>query len=682
MKITSSTTPLVATLALLIGAKLVSAQTPAGTARAGGTAMLVGLPSEAAWQDFAFLAAVAASSKANEGIPLVLATSMDGTLPPEIVNFLARRNPGRIVRVGGAGQEDPTATQLEASNAVAAACVLSRSFFDQSAFVVSCADDDYSGALAGAVIAAREGAPLLVAQGARLPEATRAEVARLGAKKVLYVGSLAVAGKELAGASCERLVEPTEAARWLQARGRTVDYLAVAAPADRAMGLRRKLSLSAAVLAAGRKGAIGLLGTSDEVTTDFDAARGDIATSLGPLANGLEHLCLAAGPDMIPMAVVAGTGAGIDTDPPSDLEYGNIDADPFVELAVGRFVAEDAAAGALLAARSLAYEHLFAPKAGGTLALAEWERAWAPLFANVGFAKPTLHEGGKPFTQDSPLASATAIVHSAHSSWLQLGETYMHDSRVLLAPCLVETGGCSPAALDSDPQQRSVALRLLRNGAVGFVGSVRRAVAQHELYRTEFWNAVLAGRSLGQANRHALNRALVACLARDEDKRAVLRYQLLNAAFYGDPALVLHLPSKPRTRTASAEIRGREVVVRAPAEWSRVEHYAPPDWKYEASPAIHGWRGAGVGVESSWDAANRRNHEVLVYTAEVRTERAVTGLTALDQPAAPTGWDGRYFVDEHPDGTRSVYFRVQLVDFDMSTGKVREKLERLRLRLQ
>ena len=29
----------------------------AGIARAGGTAMLVGLPSEAAWQDFAFLAA-------------------------------------------------------------------------------------------------------------------------------------------------------------------------------------------------------------------------------------------------------------------------------------------------------------------------------------------------------------------------------------------------------------------------------------------------------------------------------------------------------------------------------------------------------------------------------------------------------------------------------------------------
>ena len=51
------------------------------------------------------------------------------------------------------------------------------------------------------------------------------------------------------------------------------------------------------------------------------------------------------------------------------------------------------------------------------------------------------------------------------------------------------------------------------------------------------------------------------------------------------------------------------------------------------------------------------------------------------RPAAPRELDGRHFVDEHADGTRSVYFRVQLIDFDMSTGKVCERLERLRLRL-
>jgi len=44
--------------------------------------------------------------------------------------------------------------------------------------------------------------------------------------------------------------------------------------------------------------------------------------------------------------------------------------------------------------------------------------------------------------------------------------------------------------------------------------------------------------------------------------------------------------------------------------------------------------------------------------------------------------DGRHFVDEHADGTRSVHLRVHLVDFDMSTGKVHGQLEQLPLRLQ
>ena len=47
-----------------------------------------------------------------------------------------------------------------------------------------------------------------------------------------------------------------------------------------------------------------------------------------------------------------------------------------------------------------------------------------------------------------------------------------------------------------------------------------------------------------------------------------------------------------------------------------------------------------------------------------------------------SSWDGRHFIEENADGTRLVYFRVLLIDFDMSTGKVREKSERLRLRLQ
>jgi hypothetical protein len=385
-------------------------------------------------------------------------------------------------------------------------------------------------------------------------------------------------------------------------------------------------------------------------------------------------------PEAIPMAVIP-SGEGIDTDPPSDLAYGNVDLDPFIELALGRFVAEDGAAGTLLAARSLAYTNLITPTSSDRFGLAGWERVCAPLFENVGFAPPLVQDDGPAFTSDSPFASVAVLVHNAHSSWFQIGNSYAHDSRVLLAPCVVESAGCSPASLDQDPDGRSVALRLLRNGAIGFVGNVRRAVAQQELYRSEFWNAVLAGESLGKANRSAQNRMLVAVLANGEKEHGLHRYELYNEAFYGDPALVLHLPKAPQKAPARVEVHDRDVVVHAPAEWWRAEDFIVPDWNYTESPAIYAWRGAGVGIESIWDGEHHRNREVLVYTAEVRTTRRVNGLEAVKPAPAPLGWDGKFFVDEHADGSRSVYFRVQLIDVDMAAGKVLQQVESLRFRL-
>ncbi|MBM4063953.1 MAG: hypothetical protein FJ265_23075, partial [Planctomycetes bacterium] len=411
------------------------------------------------------------------------------------------------------------------------------------------------------------------------------------------------------------------------------------------------------------------------------AARAELAVFRQALGKVPEFLCLCAMPEAIPMPVVA-CAAGVDSDPPSDLCYGDIDADPFVELAVARFVAEDGAAGALLAARCLACPDLLAPGAADRFALAEWERAVAPLFTNVGFRPPVIHDGVAPFDAASPLASVAVLVHGSHASWLELGKTARHDCTVLLAPCLVESSGCSAAALDQDPEHRSVALRLLRQGAIAFVGNARRGVGQSELYRSEFWNAVLAGQALGRANRSALNRAQAVALANGESERGLRRYQLYNSACYGDPALQPRLPGPPRVAAARTVVRGREVTVHAPATWWPVEEFVVPDWKYTLGPKITTWRGAGVGVDCSWDAEHRRNRDVLVYTAEVRTARKVRRVAAVAPPRGPLGWNGKWFVDEHADGSRSVFFTVRLIDFDMDGGVVLRQVERLRLRLQ
>jgi hypothetical protein len=672
-------TTLAVALALALTASVAAQGAPARTV------LLVPMPTEPAWQDVAFLAAVPAAAATNPTAPVVLAVAADGTLPAETKDFLRRYRPDRLCWVGAGpttdGGDDPQTTRLPADSADAAACALAAAFFPPSPRVVVVPDDDYASALTAAVLAARLRVPLLFAGPTGLSTAARAALARLDPSTLLLVGAFGSRRVAPAGVAVERLPRTDDVARWLQRHALPVEYLAAAVPADRGSGHARKLSLAAAALAAGRRGALVPIGAADTPPARPAAVREALADCRRALGVTPEFLCLVGLPDVLPMAVVAG-GEGIDTDPPSDLDLGNVDADPFVELAFARFVAEDGPAGTLLAARSLVYDQLVDPSFAGKVAVAEWERLAALPFADVGFAAPVLHDGPVPFADASPLVSVAALVHGAHSSWLQLGSTCMHDSRVLLAPCLVESSGCSAAALDQDPAHRSVALRLLRNGAIGFVGNVRRGIAQQELYRSEFWHAVLAGQSFGRAHRHALNCTLVSVLANGETARGLRRYQLHNAACYGDPALVLHRPTVPQGEPARADVAGRSITVRAPTVWRRGEAVIVPDWQYTDSPKLYGWRGAGVGVESRWDDRHRRNEERLVFTAAVRTRRQVRGLVAVQPPEPPLGWDGTWFVDEHGDGSRSVYFRVCLFDGDAGQGTVRRQIDDLRFRLE
>ncbi|MEW6072200.1 MAG: C25 family cysteine peptidase [Planctomycetota bacterium] len=246
---------------------------------------------------------------------------------------------------------------------------------------------------------------------------------------------------------------------------------------------------------------------------------------------------------------------------------------------------------------------------------------------------------------------------------------------------MVESSGCSTAALDQDPGFRSVAARLMRNGAVAFAGNSRRGIAQQELFRTELWNGLDAGLTLGQANRRAANRVVAAVLERGETDRGPYHYQLHNAAVFGDPALAPALPPAPAAGAPRIEVEGARVLVHGPARWRR--HAAAPlaEWGC-AFPILTSWRAPGVGVESRWHDGEKRDEEDLLVTVEVRTRLPVTGIEPLDPPPPPLGWTGRAFLDEHPDGKRSVLWRVRFLDADMTTGEVRAQVGRLAFRLR
>lgn len=691
------------------------------------TVVRVASPIEPAWQDFAFLAALPAAAQLGDGAPIVLAVDADGTRRPEEIDFLRRYGASRVVEIGAASATDAPPNEgverIDADSADACAAELARRAWTSATRAVVCRDDDVALAACSAVLATRLRAPLVFSTDAGLSQRTRELLETLGVRSACFVGARAAAAKVApAFAALERLDGAEEVASWMRRHSLPVEYVALSAPVDRARGKVRKLSLAAAALAAGRNGAllpVDLAGATPSTTLDrgarIERTRRALESFRARLDASFEQLCIAAMPEAIPMVPEA-CGNGIDADPVSDLVYAQTDADPFVELAVGRFIAEDAPSATLLAARSLAYATLAGdagsaargddPKkdeASGskatngagtsvapwsrTVALAEWEREAEPVFAHAGWRVQRIEPWGSPLAPSSPWTEIGALVHASHSSWLTLGTTYGVDSSTLLAPCIVESGGCSVSSLDeggerADESGRSVAARLLRNGAIAFAGNTRRAIAESSLYRSELWNALLAGESAGRAHRRALNVLVAAIHDRPEAQRAPYLYELHNVALYGDPALELGAAAKTRHEPARAQLRGNEIVVRAPSEWWTAEVFAPEDWKRDPSQPITTLRGAGVGVESTWNGAANRNEDTLVFTAELRTKRKLRALRPIDAPPAPLGGGATLLVDEHADGSRSIWLRARQVDYDMDAAQIRARADELRWRVE
>jgi hypothetical protein len=392
------------------------------------------------------------------------------------------------------------------------------------------------------------------------------------------------------------------------------------------------------------------------------------------------YLCIVGWPEAVPLAIT-GDAQGTDADLVTDHPYAQTDEDPFVDMAFARFIAEDVASATLQACRGLTLDDIRDRALAETYATAEWaEREGNPLEL-AGLRHMGHHDGRAPITADSPLTRVGAILHDSHAMWTVLGGTYTWNSDVLLSPCIVESGGCSTASLDQDDRHRSVAARMLRNGAVAFVGNGRRGIAQSALYRSEVWNALLDGKTLGEANRAALNRSMVAILEKGEPRGGSYRYEQDHVAAYGDPALALRLPRGSGAVSARVVVRGSRVEVVAPREWKRTEYAPLPEWKCRY-PKLWTWNALGVGTESAWRGGDNHDVDDLLMTVEIRSRSRIAGVEPLDKPAPPLGWTGKCYVDEHSDGTRSLYFRCRLIDFDMTTGQVRKQIGKLGFRLQ
>ncbi|NQU48172.1 MAG: hypothetical protein HQ519_05950 [Planctomycetes bacterium] len=391
------------------------------------------------------------------------------------------------------------------------------------------------------------------------------------------------------------------------------------------------------------------------------------------------YLCLVGWPDALPMSIVS-NGQGIDCDLVSDLPFAQTDDDPFIELAFARFVAADLTSATLLACRGFTRNQLPEQQWAQTFTTAEWAGACVPELKEAGLNFLGHHPEGKPFETGSPLSKTGLIMHGSHAMWTVLGTTYAWNSSTLLAPALVTSEGCSTASLDQDPEHRSVATQLLKNGAVAFVGNTRRGVAQQSLYISAFMNAVLAGNSIGDAQKHALNQVTLAVLEHGQSNGGLYYYQRYNQAVFGDPALQIDLPGLSFEHAAAVQQKGRQVTVTGPKKWHRFDYEPLAEWGCNF-PTLYTWRGAGVAYESSWHNQEKRNQDDLYVNVQARTRSSVNSVEQLTKTPANLGWIGKCYVDEHADGSRSLHWRVRMLDADMTSGKINQQLDRVQFRL-
>jgi hypothetical protein len=746
------------------------------------TVLLVPIANEPSWRDDAYLAAIAAAAQLGDGVPVALAVDAAAPWRPELLDFLRRWKPARVLWLGEplAEPQHAEAPQLEllaATSALDAALVCARSAWKQVPRVVLCDAEDRAATLAAAALAVRSRQPLFPLPRGADVAALHEPLQSLGVRAALWVGSSAA--PRIDSLAIESLASAEAVVAWMARTGLPVDYLAAVNPLEVAPHRARHLTLVAPLLAGARGGAVAPLPfevqwkrehrASEALTESLPGAaassagwrRGKLAlagrelaflTSTdpatqrvrvqidrdgdgcydgageGPLETGQEielagracavdlhaeerpngeklwlttpnasalraeleryrraaarepaYLCLVGWPEALPMAIVD-HGQGIDADLVSDLPLAQSDADLFVEPAFARFVAEDLPSATLLACRGFVREELEPARWRGRFATAEWAEDERALYEDLGLRFAGHHAGGQPFAERSPLREVDLLVHSSHAMWTEIGQTYAWNTPTLLAPSFVISHGCSTASLDQDAERRSAPARLLRNGAVAFAGNGRRGIAQSAFFFSALWNALQSGETLGAAHRRAANATLVAMLDHGQSRGGSYYYQAYHQAVFGDPALALGYAKRGAPRAARTELREARAIVHGPARWVRWSSPPLEEWKC-ALPRIHVWRGAGVAMECHWLGREKRDEEHYYVVAEVRVPARFKGIEPIAAPAEPLGWRGGCYVDEHADGTRSLLWRVRVLDGDAHEGKVRGKVERAEFRL-
>jgi hypothetical protein len=501
--------------------------------------------------DYDYLSLVPVSRHANKGVPAVfaIANESDFTTNIYLQDYLRRYRPAAINTINfSATIPNFTSATINAAGPLELSVAMATSHWTSSAKVVLVSDavdtTNYPNVLQASALAAALDAPMIYynANSAKQTLVQNA-ITQLGATEVIYVNA---AGTKPAMANFV-LTNPATIINYLAGKGITVDYFATTNPTDLNLVTCAKLSLTAPFVAARRTGIVVPV-TSWACNpaeafhyTGYPAIKGELQQLYTAIGRYPSYLALVGSAHSIPLGYrVPNEDVGLYYGSPADLDYADVDADVFVDIAIGRIMAYDIFDVTLLTSRISTYEQLFDGVWEKTMADVggQWNSAFQnALGANYGFGSTDLISRLQP-TQP---VEAAIIGHNDHSSQHVLGGAFDVNSVNVLAPAAIFSEGCATAAIDLDVANLLVVNQLFKLGAVSFVGATRLDTGAGKLKQSAMVNALLAGETLGRGYMAGID--TMTWNGADD--------QRWNWIFLGDPGLRIHVPSAPVVAPAS-----------------------------------------------------------------------------------------------------------------------------------
>ena len=600
------------------------------------------------------LTAIPAAHATSGGYAAVLALRPnDMDAPTE--DYLKRYQPEQAWQLGT--NRDLPHTQrsatVEGGTPAGMSTTLATQLWDTTPDLVLVDHTAYTDGLIAAPFAAKHKAPLLLVDPSDPPD-FGSLAATLAIEHLWVVGDLSIE-------SDLPTTYLADAAAVIEAMGE-VDYLAATNPADIDSDSFGGMSALAPLIATRRGGAVFDLPARPDLSADeaTQALHAHFETYGLPA-----HLALVGGPTHLPFHDVKNPlwEERLMTDAP----YVEVDNDPFADTAVGRLVANNLVQGSLLTSRIATYDLLIDDKMrSGVAFTGTWYSPEVePALENVGFDDRVWYQ--KDEIDALRALNVSAIVHSDHSACWALGNAFDLKTTTLLAPSVITSNGCATAGIDTGGPNESVATHLLHLGAVAYLGGPRNVTSQTTQAIVAFWNEVTAGATVGQAFQHGYNSLAVNVL--DNSNDVASKYAKRNLVLFGDPAMTMAIPDWPYDEPAGLVQDGDTLTVRPPVQWSMTQlddHIREYEWGYYDTDLFY-YAAPGIEPHSYWAG---RYDEKVSYLMARYTSKAPVELVLTSDSDAPLIDLPRIHRDGHADGSETLIWRIQMLDYDWQTGDI------------